>query len=73
MKSAKAKRSMWFQRRKPAIPEPSADVLPPAATPTRRIEITVERHSITRLSRSNGSEQPRTAENQLELPVPPDG
>ena len=37
------------------------------------IEITVERHSITRLSRSNGTEPAQTVEPQLELPTPPDG
>jgi len=47
--------------------------LPPASTPMRRIEITVERHSVTRLSRSNGAEPSETAETQSALPAPPDG
>ena len=43
------------------------------ATVSQRIEITVERHSVTRFSRSNGAESAETAEPQLELPAPPDG
>jgi hypothetical protein len=64
---------MWFLRRKTAVPEASGEALPPAVTPMRRIEITVERHSVTRLSRSNGAEPSETAETQSALPAPPDG
>jgi hypothetical protein len=64
---------MWFLRRKTAVPEASGEALPPASTPMRRIEITVERHSITRLSHSNGAEPAEITEPQLGLPAPPDG
>jgi hypothetical protein len=64
---------MWLLRHKAPIPKTEPEVLPPATAPTRRIEITVERRSITRLSRSNGAEPAQTAEPQLEQPAPPDG
>jgi len=40
---------MWLLRRKATPEENAGDVLPPVAAPMRRIEITVERHSISRL------------------------
>jgi hypothetical protein len=64
---------MWFRRHKPAVPETSGEVPPPPVAPTRRIEITVERHSVARLSRSNGAEPAETTETQPALPAPPDG
>ena len=45
---------MWFHRHKTAVPEANSEALPPVAATMRRIEITVERHSVTRFSRSNG-------------------
>jgi len=47
---------MWLLRRKARTPESEPDVLPPATVPMRRIEITVERHSISRILRSTGGE-----------------
>ena len=64
---------MWFHRHKTAVPEANSEALPPVAATMRRVEITVERHSVTRFSRSNGAESAETAEPQLELPAPPDG
>jgi len=64
---------MWFLRRKTAVPEASADVLPPLKASTRRIEITLERHSVTRLSRSSDAEPAETVEPRTKLPAPSDG
>jgi hypothetical protein len=50
---------MWLLRRKSSQREAVAEVLPPAAGPMRRIEITVERHWVSRLASAateNGAE-----------------
>ncbi|MGD0737679.1 MAG: hypothetical protein ABR976_21305 [Terracidiphilus sp.] len=64
---------MWWLKRKKAIPKASDEVQPPVVTPMRRIEITVERHSITRFSRSNTADPAEITEPQPQLPAPPDG
>ncbi len=66
---------MWLLRSKTAVPEASGEVPPPAVVPVRRIEITVERHSITRLSRSDAAAPEETPEPEFQtgLPQPPDG
>jgi hypothetical protein len=42
---------MWLLRRKASAPEAVAEVLAPAPAPVRRIEITVDRQWIARISR----------------------
>jgi hypothetical protein len=67
---------MWFLRRKTGVAKIPAEVLPPAAVPMRRIEITVERRWISTAARSS---PPETVEvlgvpdARLRLPKPPDG
>jgi hypothetical protein len=68
---------MWLLRRKTAVSETSGEVLPAATGPMRRIEITVERHSVTRLVPSESiwpveGEGP-APDSDLRLPRPPDG
>ena len=64
---------MWLLRRKARTPEREPGVLPPAIVPMRRIEITVERHSISRILRStDGAGFPTAApvEQMPDAPVP---
>jgi len=46
---------MWLLRRKTPLTEKAGEVLPPSAGPMRRIEITVERHSISRVSQGGSN------------------
>ncbi len=68
---------MWLLRRKTADTKAGSEVLPPLSGPMRRIEITVERHSVTRLVRSEDAGQVVKEAAGMEvgpvLPVPPDG
>jgi hypothetical protein len=59
---------MWLLRRKTASSETSGGMLPPSTSPMRRIEITVERQTVTRLSRGSGSVPEETVEPQPGLP-----
>ena len=51
---------MWLLRRKTREPESIPEVLPPASGPMRRVEITVERRWMARLSPNsdNGTAEP---------------
>jgi hypothetical protein len=68
---------MWLLRRKTAVSETSGEVLPAATGPMRRIEITVERHWVTRLVRGDGAEpiegEGSAPDPEFRLPRPPDG
>jgi hypothetical protein len=67
---------MWLLRRKTAVSETSGEVLPAATGPMRRIEITVERRWISRVSRSvpeDGAEAADGGEQTLGLAKSPDG
>lgn len=64
---------MWLLRRKAPTPKTKAEVLSPAKGPMRRIEITVERRSVTRFSQSSGAAPAEPTEPHPRLPSPPDG
>ncbi len=55
---------MWLLRRKTEVPKAGGEVLPSSTGPMRRIEITVERHSIARLSLTTAPEPEETVEPQ---------
>ncbi len=67
--------NMWLSRRKPPNIESEPELLPATTASMRRIEITIERQSITRLARpaDPGPAPAQPAEPQPRLPTPPDG
>jgi len=58
---------MWLLRRKTVVSETGGEVLPSSMAPMRRIEITVERQTVTRLSRGGGAMPEEQAEVQSGL------
>jgi hypothetical protein len=68
---------MWLLRRKTVDTKAGGEVLPPSAGPMRRIEITVERHWVTRLVRGGDAgpvvKEAAGMEVGPVLPAPPDG
>lgn len=68
---------MWLLRRKTADTKAVGEVLPASVGPMRRIEITVERHWVTRLVRGGDAGQGVKEAAGMEvgpvLPAPPDG
>jgi len=68
---------MWLLRRKTTDTKAAGEVLPPLSGPMRRIEITVERHWVTRQVRGedagSAKEQTSGPEAAPALSAPPDG
>ena len=69
---------MWLLRRKATVPAVEAELLPPATTPVRRIEITVDRHWIVRAAGTGPDnaidvEPAGSTGTEARLEKPPDG
>ena len=63
---------MWLLWRKAEVPKANGEILPASTGPMRRIEITVERHSIKRFSPIDGTVPAEVAKPETGLQKPPD-